>query len=77
MEKNHSGKGSVQEFVELPQGTAAKITVARWLTPNGVQINEQGISPDKEIKNTLEDYNNNKDPQLDVAIETLKSKIEK
>ncbi len=71
------GKGSVQEFVELPQGTAAKITVARWLTPNGVQINEQGISPDKEIKNTLEDYNNNKDPQLDAAIETLKSKIEK
>ena len=71
------GKGSVQEFIEMPRGTAAKITVARWLTPKGVQINEQGISPDKEVKNTLDDYNNNKDPQLDAALEILKEKIKK
>ena len=69
------GKGSVQEFIELPQGTAAKITVARWLTPNGVQINEQGITPDQEVKLTDDDYNNNRDPQLDAAIQTLKEKL--
>lgn len=69
------GKGSVQEFIELPQGTAAKITVAHWLTPNGVQINEQGIAPDKEVKLTNDDYNNNRDPQLDEAIKILKEKL--
>jgi len=73
--KKSFGKGSVQEFIELDQGTAAKITVARWLTPNGVQINEQGIQPDKEVDLTNDDYNNNKDPQLDAAIQTLKDKL--
>ena len=69
------GKGSVQEFIELPQGTAAKITVARWLTPNGVQINDQGITPDIEVKFTNDDYNNNRDPQLDAALQILKEKL--
>lgn len=73
--KKSFGKGSVQEFIELPQGTAAKITVARWLTPNGVQINEQGITPDQEVDLTIDDYNNNRDPQLDAAMQTLKDKL--
>lgn len=74
--KKSFGKGSVQEFIELSQGTAAKITVARWLTPNGIQINEQGITPDKEIELNNDDYNNNRDPQLDAALQTLKDKLE-
>ena len=74
--KKSFGKGSVQEFIEMPQGTAAKITVARWLTPNGTQINEQGINPDKEIALTNDDYGNNRDPQLDAALETLKNKLD-
>jgi len=73
--KKSFGKGSVQEFVKLPQDTAAKITVARWLTPNGVQINEQGIKPDKEVDLNNDDYNNNRDPQLDAAMQTLKDKL--
>ena len=73
--KKSFGKGSVQEFIKLSQGTAAKITVARWLTPNGVQINEQGINPDKEVDLTNDDYNNNLDPQFDAAIKTLKEKL--
>ncbi len=73
--KKSFGKGSVQEFIETSQGTAAKITVARWLTPDGTQINEKGISPDKEVDLTNEDYENNKDPQLDSALETLKEKL--
>jgi carboxyl-terminal processing protease len=73
--KKSFGKGSVQEFIELPQGTAAKITVARWLTPDGTQINEQGIKPDKEVELTNDDYNNGKDPQFDAAMQTLKDKL--
>lgn len=73
--KKSFGKGSVQEFIDLPQGTAVKITVARWLTPNGTQINEQGIKPDKEVEFTNDDYNANRDPQLDSALQTLKEKI--
>lgn len=65
------GKGSVQEFLDLPNGSAVKITVAKWLTPNGEQINEKGIVPDKEVKLTQEDYDNDRDPQLDEAIKIL------
>ena len=72
--KKSYGKGSVQEFIDLPQATAVKITVARWLTPNGEQINEQGIKPDEEITLSNDDYQNDRDPQLDVAIKKLKEK---
>jgi carboxyl-terminal processing protease len=75
--KKSFGKGSVQEFIEMPQGTAAKITVARWLTPNGTQINEHGIKPDQEVALTNDDYANGKDPQLDAAMQTLKDKLAK
>jgi carboxyl-terminal processing protease len=75
--KKSFGKGSVQELITLTQGTAAKITVARWLTPKGNQINEQGISPDVEINMTNEDYQNDTDPQLAEALRILKEKINK
>lgn len=65
------GKGSVQEFLDLPNGSAVKITVAKWLTPNGEQINEKGIMPDREVKLSQEDYDNNRDPQLDEAVKML------
>ncbi|HBP01422.1 MAG TPA: hypothetical protein DD454_04415 [Candidatus Moranbacteria bacterium] len=73
--KKSFGKGSVQELVRLPQGTAAKITVARWLTPKGNQINEVGISPEVEVELTNEDYENDRDPQLDRAFEIIREKI--
>lgn len=66
------GKGSVQELVDLEDGSATKITIAKWLTPNGDQINEKGISPDEEVELTGDDYENDRDPQLDKAIELLK-----
>ena len=46
------GKGSVQEIVELDDKSAVKITVAKWLTPNGRTINGEGISPDIVIVNS-------------------------
>jgi len=65
------GKGSVQNLTPLSDGSALKITIAYWLTPKRRMINEIGIAPDIEIKLTEEDYNQNRDPQLDKAMELL------
>lgn len=70
--KTTFGKGLVQEMQSLEDGSALKITVARWLTPSGIDINKEGIKPDYEVEMTLEDYENNKDPQLEKAMELLK-----
>lgn len=70
------GKGSVQQLEELPGGASLKVTIAKWLTPNGRSIHEQGITPDVTVERTEEDYNNDRDPQLDRAREALKEKID-
>ncbi len=67
------GKGSVQELVELRKGSSLKITVAKWLTPKGYLITEVGLEPDIEVKMTSEDYEEDRDPQLNKAIEVLKA----
>jgi carboxyl-terminal processing protease len=61
------GKGSVQKLIELPEGAELKVTVARWYTPKGANISQQGISPDKEADMTAEDISAGRDPQLDAA----------
>ncbi len=66
------GKGSVQEIRQLPSGSQLKVTVAHWYTPDGVNINKEGIKPDTEVKLTTEDYNASRDPQLDQALAQLK-----
>jgi len=43
------GKGSVQNIVELPDGSAMKLTIARYYTPNGRSIQAHGIEPDMEV----------------------------
>lgn len=68
------GKGSVQEYQELSDGGAVKITVARWLTPKGRSIDKEGIAPDQEVTRTLQDYHANLDPQLDAAISFFTTK---
>ncbi|MDQ1284041.1 MAG: hypothetical protein QG620_389 [Patescibacteria group bacterium] len=73
--KKSFGKGSVQELKTLPGGSSVKITVAKWLTPNGDYIMDKGINPDIEVDLTLDDFNNNRDPQFDRAVEVLKEKI--
>ncbi|MCX6746012.1 MAG: S41 family peptidase [Candidatus Parcubacteria bacterium] len=65
------GKGSVQSLFPLEDGSSIKLTVALWLTPNQNQIDGQGIEPDVKVELTDEDFNANKDPQLDKAIEIL------
>ena len=66
------GKGSVQELVEMSDGSNLKITIAKWLTPEGKSISDVGLEPDIEIEMTEEDYEQERDPQLDRAIEAVK-----
>jgi carboxyl-terminal processing protease len=65
------GKGSVQELVNITDETSLKITVARWLTPNGVSISDHGIEPDIKVERTEEDVLNGRDPQLERAKQYL------
>lgn len=66
------GKGSVQEYMKLDNNTSLKITIARWLTPNGVSISAGGLTPQYEVKITPEDTKAGKDPQMEKAIELLR-----
>jgi carboxyl-terminal processing protease len=66
------GKGSVQKLEELSDGSSLKVTVANWLTPNGNLITDKGLEPDFQIEITEEDFNQERDPQLDKAIEIIK-----
>lgn len=68
------GKGSVQELIKVTSDTSLKVTIARWLTPNGISISDGGLTPDYEVKITAEDLKANKDPQMDKAIEILDQK---
>ena len=69
------GKGCVQQLINLPGGSSVKITVANWLTPKGDYIMNKGIAPDDTVDLTKDDMTNNRDPQLDKAIEVLKGDI--
>ncbi len=72
--KTSFGKGSVQEQINLSDDSSLKVTIARWLTPKGESINEKGLSPDIEVEITEEDWQAEKDPQLERAIEIIKGK---
>jgi carboxyl-terminal processing protease len=66
------GKGSVQNWLALVNDQGAiRVTIARWLTPSGRQINEIGIEPDYVVEFTEQDIENLDDVQLKKAIELL------
>ncbi|MDP2820588.1 MAG: S41 family peptidase [bacterium] len=67
------GKGSVQELQGLLGGSSVKITIAKWLTPKGNLIDGVGLEPDVEVKFTEEEMEQKKDPQLEKAMEIIKS----
>jgi carboxyl-terminal processing protease len=66
------GKGSVQELVPLKSKASLKVTVARWLTPDGTSISEGGLVPDIKVERSVEDRQNDRDPQLDTALGILR-----
>lgn len=65
------GKGSVQELIPMDKGSSLKLTIARWLTPNGNSISKEGIEPDVKVELTKEDFEASRDPQMDKALEIL------
>jgi len=65
------GKGTVQQLIPLSDGSSLKVTIAKWLTPKGVSIIDNGLEPDVKIEITESDYNEGKDPQLDKALEVI------
>ncbi len=69
--KKTFGKGLVQEMEKLKDGSAIKVTIARWMTPSGLDINHDGIKPDTEVDISEDDISKNKDPQLDKALESF------
>ncbi len=69
------GKGSVQQLEKLKSGASVKLTIAKWLTPAGISINDEGIIPDIEVEITQEDFDELRDSQLEKAIEVLKNEL--
>ncbi len=68
------GKGSVQELVPVTDDTSLKVTIARWLTPNGISISEHGLDPDIVVPITQQDIDAKHDPQMDKAVSILEAK---
>ena len=65
------GKGSVQNWIQLTDGGTARITIAKWLTPNGRTIDKIGLTPDVVVPLTQAEITAGKDPQLDAAVQLL------
>lgn len=66
------GKGSVQQVLDLSAGAVLKVTIAKWYTPKGNNINKQGISPDQTVVLSQQDASTGNDPQLQAALRLLK-----
>lgn len=66
------GKGSVQELRRLDDGGVLKVTIARWFTPSGRNIDKEGIEPDQKVEITDADFEAKRDPQKDAAVAKLR-----
>ena len=69
------GKGTVQELEDLIDGSKIKMTIAKWVMPNGHIIEGNGLEPDIEVEFTEEDFENEEDPQLERALEEVRKLI--
>lgn len=69
------GKGCVQKVEDLKGGSMLKLTIADWITPLGRRINDKGIDPDIKVEMTLKDYEQEKDPQMEKAIELINKSV--
>lgn len=64
------GKGTIQEPLQLEKGSSLHITIAKWLTPKGIWVNEKGIEPDVVVSDKDE---TTEDEQLQEAIKLVNS----
>lgn len=69
------GKGTVQEVVPMQNGAHLRLTIAKWLTPNGRDIGKIGITPDVLIERTTENFENEYDPQMEAAVKFLNNEM--
>lgn len=65
------GKGTVQEVMDLPGGSALRVTTAQWVTPSGRDIGSEGIAPDIAVPLTEADIAAERDVQLHAAVRLL------
>lgn len=69
------GKGMVQKIIPLENETGLNLTVAKYLTPHGTDINKKGIKPDYEVQFTEKNIRNKEDVQLNEAKKVLTKMI--
>lgn len=65
------GKGMVQKIIPMPNETGLNLTIAKYLTPKGIDINKKGINPDIKVSFTVNDIKNHNDAQLQAAKNVL------
>ncbi len=65
------GKGTVQELFPLANDAELKVTIKRWYTPNGKNITDEGIAPNKKVGLTQKNLDADRDPQLEAALKQL------
>ena len=65
------GKGIVQKVINLSDGSAMKITVSTYFTPNGNNIHQIGVDPDVEVAFDADQYKAGVDNQLETAKQVL------
>jgi carboxyl-terminal processing protease len=68
------GKGTVQNYESLPDGSSLKLTIAKWLTPKGRSISEHGITPDIVVEAPDPASASTDDPQMTKALDLLAPK---
>ena len=69
------GKGTVRQAVELSNGGAVYVLIARWLTPDRNLIEGRGVLPDIEVELTVEDIEARRDVALHRAIDVLRAQV--
>lgn len=67
------GKGLVQKINALSNGSGLNITISKYLTPNGTDINKKGIEPDLQVSYKEADFLAQRDPQLERAVKFLEN----
>lgn len=68
------GKGSVQELIRITPDSSLKVTIAQWLTPDGISISAGGLAPDIAVEVTPEDVKAGRDMQMKAAVDLLLKK---
>jgi carboxyl-terminal processing protease len=69
------GKDTVQNVHRLSDGSSVRVTIAKWYTPNRQEIAQKGLTPDLAVQITDDDLKARRDPQLDAALDSVRSRM--